>query len=523
MTTEWLNTISHASRRLPLATLGARLSNRSASAHTCARWQCIDWRTAAAFGLPLILYLLTLAPTVYNLDSAELTTAAVTGGLVHATGYPLYLALGRVWSWLPIGDAGYRLNAFSALNGALTIALAERILRRLDVGPWAAFGALGLLACAPFFWALSLIAEVYTLHTALLAALIILLLRWADRPTPARLALAALTMGLGAGNHAATVLLLPGCLFFVLTTAPRRALALHSLLPALLALLAGLSIYLYLPLCYAARPSLNYVGHYDATGSFISVDLHTVDGLSHLIPRHMLAHHALAYEAAEAWRELGHFGAELWRAFLAIGVGPGMLGIAMLLRREWRLAGMLLLMFVCHSGFYVNYRVVDKDTMFLPAYVVWALWAGVGYQGLVTWVADATRHGLGRPWDEVVLRLVMVGGVLMALGSTWSLVDLSQDRSARTHGETVLGLVEPNALVLGWWDTVPVVEYLQLVEGQRPDVQAINRFLIAPNDLRQLIQREVTRRPVYVDSLPAGLPNVQAESAGPLYRLRPRE
>jgi hypothetical protein len=473
--------------------------------------------------LPLILYLLTLAPTVYNLDSAELTTAAVTGGLVHATGYPLYLLLGRVWSWLPIGDAGYRLNLFSALNGALTIALGDRILRRLSVGPWAALGALGLLACAPFFWALSLIAEVYTLHTALMAALMILLLRWADRPTPARLALAALTMGLSAGNHAATVLLLPGCLLFVLTTAPRRALALRSLLPALLALGAGLSIYLYLPLCYAARPALNYVGHYDATGSFIPVDLHTLRGLSHLIPRHMLAHYALGYNAGEAWRELGNFGTELWRAFLAIGVGPGLLGIFRMLRRNWRLAGMLLGMFACHVGFYVNYRVVDKNTMFLPAYLLWALWAGLGYQGLVTWLTDSARPVLRRRWDSAILRVVIAVGVVMALGATWPLVDLSDDRSARSHGETVLRTVEPNALVLGWWGTVPVVEYLQLVEGQRPDVQAINRFLISPRDMRQLIQSEVTQRPVYVDNPPLGLYNVQAVSIGPLYRLRPQE
>jgi hypothetical protein len=482
-----------------------------------------DWRAAAAFGLPLILYLLTLAPTVYNLDSAELTTAAVTGGLVHATGYPLYLLLGRVWFWLPIGDAGYRLNLFSAVNGALTVALGERILRRLGVGPWAAFGALGLLACAPFFWALSLIAEVYTLHTSLMTALILLLLRWADHPTPPRLALATLTMGLSAGNHAATVLLMPGCLFFVLTTAPRRALAPRALLLALLAWLAGLSIYLYLPLCYSAHPALNYVGHYDATGTFIPVNMHTVRGLLYLIPQQMLADHALVYTPAEAWHEVGRFGAGLWRAFLAIGVGPGLLGIVILLRRNWQLAGMLLSMFVCHVGFYVNYRVVDKDTMFLPAYVLWALWTGVGCQSLLTWVPNGTRHVLSRRWDGAVLRMVMAGGVLLALGCTWSLVDLSNDWSARTHGETILGAVEPNALVFGWWGTVPVVEYLQLVEGHRPDVQAVNRFLIAPDDMRRLIQHQVTHRPVYIDTLPTGLSSIQAESVGPLYRLRPRE
>ena len=31
--------------------------------------------------------LLTLAPTIYDLDSAELTTAAATGGIVRAAGH----------------------------------------------------------------------------------------------------------------------------------------------------------------------------------------------------------------------------------------------------------------------------------------------------------------------------------------------------------------------------------------------------------------------------------------------------
>jgi hypothetical protein len=114
-------------------------------------------------------------------------------------------------------------------------------------------------------------------------------------------------------------------------------------------------------------------------------------------------------------------------------------------------------------------------------------------------------------------------------------VDLSDDWSARARGEAILHQVEPNALVFGWWDTVPVIEYLQLVEGQRPDVQAINRFLIAYDDMRHLIEQEVIRRPVYIDSLSADLLQiveaepadllqiVEAEPADSFYRLRPRK
>ncbi len=478
--------------------------------------------TAVAFLAPLALYLATMAPTIYNLDSAELTTAAYSGGLVRATGYPLYLLIGRAWSRLPIGDVGYRMNLLSAVCGALTIALGWRLLRRLGVGTWAAFGALGLLAASRFFWAMSLIAEVYTLHTLMMAAILLALLRWGERPSTKRLALAAFLVGLGFGNHVATVLLAPGALVYVLAVEGRRALRPRPLAAAAGALAAGLAVYLYLPLVYLTEPAFNYVGHYDATGEFQAVDLTTPGGLWWLVSGRAFAHVIMAYTPAELLGEVGHFGGELVRAFMAIGLGPGLLGLAVLLRRRPRRGLLLALMFACSAGFYVNYRVVDKDTMFLPAYLVWALWAGLGYQWLLDWVG----HHTGAPgplWPRRLhhlLHALMAAGVALAVLWNGPLVDLSDDASTRVRGEQILERAQPGALVIGWWSTVPVVEYLQLVEGQRPDVQPLNRFLIAADDLRELILDQLGRRPVYLDEPPDELlPGLEGEQVGPIFRL----
>ncbi len=103
---------------------------------------------------------------------------------------------------------------------------------------------------------------------------------------------------------------------------------------------------------------------------------------------------------------------------------------------------------------------------------------------------------------------------------TQPLVDLSKDFSARSRGEEVLESLEPGALLVGWWDTVPVVEYLQFVEGRRPDVSAINRFLIGRKALEQLIVREVARRPVYVDRRSVlTLPGIDTAPAGSVLRM----
>jgi hypothetical protein len=487
-----------------------------------SRRRALDWRDITAFGLPLVLYLLTLAPTIYNLDSAELTTAAATGGITRSTGYPLYLMLGYLWTFLPVGDVGYRMNLFSAFCGALTIALADRILRRLDVGRWAAFGALGLLACAPYFWALSLIAEVYMLQTALMAGLILLLLRWAERPTPGRLAAVGLLAGLSLCHHAMTVLLIPGCLWFVLTTAPQRAFAPRALLPTLGAMLLGLCAFVYLPLRYAAQPAFNYAGLYDSFGVFRPVDLQTPDGLWWLISGRAFAGLMLSYSGDPLWHEIVQYARYLVQAFFVVGVGPGLLGLAVLLRRDWRLGGMLLLMFVVNAAFYIDYRVGDKQTMYLPTYLIWTIWLAVGYQWLLDWLSDPETPA-SRQIGVWVVRGAIAALALLAVGWNWRLVDLSDDWSTRTRGEEILRAAGPDALVLGYWQTVPPVQYLQMVEGWRPDVQAINRFLIPPGDAQALILREIDHRPIYIDSIPSALlQQVSYRPVGGLYQLCPR-
>ena len=209
-----------------------------------------------------------MAPTIYAFDSAELTTAAATGGLVHATGYPLYLLIGRFWSGIPVGDVGFRMNLLSAVCGALTVALLVHLLRRMGAGPWAALCAAGLLASTKYFWAMSLVAEVYTLHTALMCAVILALLYWADGPSPARLGIAVGLLGLAAANHASSVLLAPGCLFFVLAHdrakgvaagRPRFGGARPAPGPERL-LLSAL-------FCMFKKPQFNYLVHVDSSGT----------------------------------------------------------------------------------------------------------------------------------------------------------------------------------------------------------------------------------------------------------------
>ncbi|HLF55893.1 MAG TPA: DUF2723 domain-containing protein [Thermoanaerobaculia bacterium] len=478
---------------------------------------------ALAFVLPLLLYTTTAAPTVYNLDSAELTTAAYTGGLVRATGYPTYLLVGRLWSHLPIlgEDVGRRMNLLSAVCGAATLALCAGALARLGVGFWAGLGALGLLATSRYFWALSLIAEVYTLHTLFVAAILIALLCWRADPSPVRLGTAALLVGLSFGNHLSTLFLVPGCAAYALLARPDRALARRTLATVTLALLIGAAVYLYLPWRSLRQPTFNYVGTVDAEARFEPIDLTRPANMLWLVGGHAFVPLMLDYRIGDYLREVARLGTEIWRAFAGVGFVPAVLGLFVLGRRDRPFAVATVLVFVGHAAFFVGYRTADKDTMFLPCYLVWAIWLAIGLQWLIESIVGRRPVSSASRFSAGLFAAFLAAVVAGQAAWNFPLVDQSRDDSARRLGEIVLARMEPGAMLVGGWGTVPVVQYLQLVEGRRPDVQAVNSLIVVPGELGALLRRQAARRAVYVD-LPADADvlGVRFERGWPVRRAR---
>src|SRR5437764_11746350 len=138
------------------------------------KWLCDG---AAAAGLAagfLLLYLRTLCPTVYLGDSGEISTAIVTGGVVHPPGYPLFSLLGRVALLLiPFGEPAFRIGCVVALAAAGAVALLYLLARELGCSAWAAGSGAAVFGASYTFWNQSTRVEVYTLHV-LLACLLLL-------------------------------------------------------------------------------------------------------------------------------------------------------------------------------------------------------------------------------------------------------------------------------------------------------------------------------------------------------------
>jgi ABC-type microcin C transport system permease subunit YejB len=128
------------------------------------------------------LYGRTLAPTVLRygeadtLDSAMLQAGVSVLGIGHPTGYPTYMMLTHLFTYLPVGDPAYRANLASTAYGVAAVFVVYLVGLRL--GRRAVAAATGALAfgLSEVFWTQAVIAEVYALGALLVALVLFALL-----------------------------------------------------------------------------------------------------------------------------------------------------------------------------------------------------------------------------------------------------------------------------------------------------------------------------------------------------------
>jgi hypothetical protein len=443
-----------------------------------------------ACGLPFLIYLRTMAPTVYGLDSAELTTGAYWLGIIHAPGAPLYLLLGHLFTWLPLGDVGYRLNLLSACAATLTVLFVYHILLHLTRQRVISLLTTWYLAFTYYFWISALFAELYSVHACFIAGLILLALKWRKQGHPWQFYTLAFCFGLGMGNHLSLVLLGPGFVWLVLSTLPQPWKHLRLLLTATICGLLGASVYLYLPLRHLSDTPINYARDY------WQINLASWSGFWWMVTGQMFGTFFFSVPLENLPAELGRYGYQLWSNFLGLGVVIGLIGLVSDFKRRLWLHISLLLMFVGHLCFYLTYSVADKELMFLPTFLIWGLWIGLG----VTCLSREIKQRFSDVYHLSTVTLLMMLTV-SHLVLNFGYVDLSQDGSARELGEDILAELEPDAVFLGTWRDTPILEYLQLVEGQRPDVTPVQLFFTGAGGGRKIVYEQLKLgHPVYTSA-----------------------
>ncbi len=395
-----------------------------------------DLAIAAGLGAAaLATYASTLLPGVgYSGDTAKWQFLGRAGGTPHATGYPLYLALDKLWvNTFRVGELAWRVNLLSAIFGAAAVAMLFLLLRQLGTRRVIAAATATTFAVTYTFWSQAVVAEVYTLHLFLLTTLTLCLARWRYGGSVWWLRAGLAVLALSFGNHLGTSLAVPGVLW-VLLSDRRRSVTLRNALWAAGCLAIAVGQYGYLLWMTEVGRYAEY-RHLDSWGDIW--DMVTGGPFRERMWAFgpvALADDRMPMLARLGWHEVGLlalpalYGA--WRAVRQ--AGP---------RRHVAIG--LLLLAAAATGYALEFDVPDVFVFFLPLWLVVVVFLGIGVEGGAR-AAAPRLHGGARVAAAAVLVAVPVAMAAVNLGRA----DRSDDVTHARRFERLVEVAGSDALLV---------------------------------------------------------------------------
>jgi hypothetical protein len=232
----------------------------------------------------LAVYTKTLCPTVFWWDSGELIANIAVLGISHRPSFPVYVLLGRFFSFIPFGTFAFKVNFLSSLFASFSLAIFFKIFlealnlffpemaKRKQLVLFSAFFFILVFGFTYSFWIQAVRAEVYSLNALFFSLLLLMSILYVKHGNLKYIHLFFFLFGLGLGNHHLSLLSSVPALLFLILFPPAvnkfvirrpfqwilRTSVMHLKRCSLYVMffLSGLSIYLYLPVRSLSHPPL---------------------------------------------------------------------------------------------------------------------------------------------------------------------------------------------------------------------------------------------------------------------------
>jgi len=413
--------------------------------------------------LPLLVYLLTLCPTIGPGDGAELATSGALLGVSHPTGYPLYTLISRLFvAAIPWGTAAAKVNVVSAVFAALALFFLFEVLRTRLKSGWSAWLACLALAFSRSWWLSSVTAEVYAMGAFFLTLLLWMGLGPAGGSRSRVTVLCAYVFGVALTHHVTILLAAP---FVLLSIFPDLRRDRRLVLVCLTALLVPLTLYAYIPIRAGLSPP------------FVFGDARGWSGLW----RHLTASGYRGNLLPAGWETLVS-GARSLPGYLGEGIPVFLiwapfLGMIDLWRRRVRLLGWLVVLAGPYLVFSLAYAIPDISAYFLPVHVVLAVLAAAGFRWILEMAcrAGGSSSGGRARLPRVAASLALAGAVSGVFFWNLPWCDRNHHRIAEAYGRALLDTAErmtngrATLFALGDHAVFPLA-YLQRVEHRAPRV-----------------------------------------------------
>jgi hypothetical protein len=466
-------------------------------------------------------------------DGGELLAAALTNGVPHPPGYPLYILILQGWlsagTWLAPGSDFARLGnllsaLFAALSVSVTASVAESLLaERPQRWLWALLVGIAW-AVSPLLWSQALITEVYALH-----ALLVALLGWAVLVKAGRIGYLAPVVACGVAHHLTFVLLLPAVLYYLWSSQGGGLKPLWRTGISLgIGVVFGLLFYSRTPLAASGGgmpPPVNW-GYADNWAGFWWL----ISGAAY-------RGYLFAASSGTALSRVAAWAYTVTSQFTPIGLALALVGLAVWDRNQPSLRNFSIFWIVPVSVYAIGYYTRDSDIYLLPVAWLIAIWIAVGLPECIGW--------LKARWANVQWALlsgvILVMALAMQLYLRLPVLSLRNDHQARDFLQGAIAVLEPNSIVISladgetfalWYGAWGSGELLQAAPG----TTLINYSLYQFDWYRRLLQARSPEivsdyasveailtantgvRPIFFSEALAYFPAGRLTPVGPLWR-----
>jgi hypothetical protein len=436
-------------------------------------------------------YTRTLLPGVDLGDTGAFQAAVVSSDVSARQAYPLYYALARPFvATVAPHHAAAALNLFSAVWAALAVALLTIVCAATTRSIRGGVAAGLFLACSYTFWTQAIIAEVYSMHLALVGVCLAALLAYESRPSGPRLTVFFCVYALAFGNHLSMILLLLPFTGFLLMTAERPRSLFELRTVVLAASIATIGAVQYLPNVSAVWLSLDAPERWIDRLAAFWFDVTKSDWRESMV---------LGVQTNQALDHARMFWFDARQQFGMIGLLVACVGAARLWTISRRWAVLVLSAYAINALFASTYNVGDPHVFFLPGHY---------------FVAFLIGAALPSPQRSLFWRSISTSAfVLMVTYASWRWFDTwpAVDRHVDRRGEQLVerltfGLNDQNALLVTQlnWQTENALLYAgrsdkrEVVWVRLSDVMLHFPFLVTDNEAigRDVVLTSVAARQV---------------------------
>lgn len=456
--------------------------------------------------IAFIFYMLTIAPSVIQIDTGELAAVQCTLGIAHPTGYPIFTIFGYLFSLIPLPFSKIvQLNLLAALYCAAAISIfsltVKLVLDNLVAFQFikqskekskrkkkdsnkniqsdnsskfeltetykiisAIFSGL-FLALSKTFWFQSTSVEVYSLHLLLIAIIILTLIKAfilsdSEKTISKYWLIFSVALAFGFNNHMTTLLIIPGVAYLYFTKNGFNSKSIKQIIIMLIIFFPILIlVYSYLPIRASQYPFMNW-------GNPVEWER---------IIRHISGqqYQVWLFSSTEAAaKQFNYFVGNLPKEFLlSLVLSVAGLVVSFIYLRKFFIFN--LIVFLSAVLYSINYDIIDIDSYFLLAYISLAFFAAFG---IIKLLSFAVKHKM-----QIILPvsiLVLLLGIQFY--SNYDEVNQRNNFIYEDYTKSLLTTLPKNSIVFSYqWDYfISASYYFQLVEDYRKDIIVIDKELL---------------------------------------------